>query len=164
MNAKDSEDWSLKDLVRVQKMADTTLAEAQRCDQAGAPLGALMLLAVSFEAVLLTHLVTYLIDHKAELPHARWTAQPSRLSLGDLAERAVEMGWLSASDKTKLDTILTPVRNMVAHPGAHLRGLRNAPDLDLGDPTGYQAVLGIVVDLAGARKPPTAEGAVGVDG
>ena len=123
-----------------------------------------MLLAVSFEAVLLALLVTYLIDHKAELPHARWTAQPSRLSLGELAERAVEMGWLSGSDRTKVDTILTPVRNMVVHPGAHLRGLRDHPDLDLGDPTGYQAVLGIVVDLAVARKPPTAEGAVGVDG
>ena len=52
---------------------------------------------------------------------------------------------------------MSPVRNMVAHPGAYLRHLRRAPDLDLGDPIGYQAVLGIVVGLAAALTPPTAK-------
>ena len=67
------------------------------------------------------------------------------------------MGWLSASDNSRVDAILSPVRNMVAHPGAYLRHLRRAPDLDLGDPIGYQAVLGIVVGLAAALTPPTAK-------
>ena len=151
MTTRVSEDWQPEDLDALLAMAMTAVQESKRCHDANAPHAALLMLAVSFEAALLGLIVAHVPDHETEKhPKHPWAVAPSHLHLADLTKVAVEMGWLTESARTKVDAVLIPARTMVAHPGAYVRGLRQVPELDLGDPVGYVDVLGIVEESCAA--------------
>ena len=136
------EEWSVEDLDVLLRGAVTNLDESLLCHQAGAPHAALVSLAGAFEATLLGMVVS----HEDELRAAeRWPAQPSFLHLTELAELAHQVGWLPELVTSEVIDLLNKVRTMAAHPGAHVRAVRQVPDLDLTDPAGYAAVYDVVV-------------------
>ena len=141
MCARDAEDWSGEDLDALLDMAMVTAKESQRCHHAGATLGAMAFLAASFEAALLGQVIV----REGELRVAgRWDPAPSYLHLPELAALGHEMGWLSEPAHQAVVQALHKARILAVHPGAYVRWQRNEPGVDLFDPVGYEALLGVV--------------------
>jgi hypothetical protein len=101
------------------------------------------MLAAAFESVLLG----MVIDHEDNLrTDGQWPAQPSKMHLQQLADLARKRRWLTGPATDQFVEVLNKARTMAAHPGAYVRVMRHAPDLDLRVPEGYQACHRIVVD------------------
>ncbi|MEU9379464.1 hypothetical protein AB0D38_00025 [Streptomyces sp. NPDC048279] len=82
-----------------------------------------------------------MVAHEDELREAgRWPEQPGRRHLAELAHLARDMGWLREPISEEITSVLNVAWIMAAHPGAYVRGMRQVPDLVLGDPAGYGAV------------------------
>jgi lambda repressor-like predicted transcriptional regulator len=145
--ARADEDWSPEDLDALLKMAITTLEESKLCHEAGAPHATLVMLGASLEAVLLGLVIAKEDEVRAK---ELWPKAPSRMHLLELTKLALNMGWLTAAARTNADSVLNTARTMAAHPGAYVRGVRQIPELDLGNPDGYQAVSDIVNECAAA--------------
>jgi hypothetical protein len=138
-----AEDWSAADLDLLLRHAFTCLDESMRCHNAGAPHAALVSLASAFEVVLLG-MVVACEDKLREAD--RFPPHPSRLSLGKLVSLARDVGWLKDEIADRVINVLNTARNMAAHPGAFVRGMRQVEDndFDLADPVGYEAAYAIV--------------------
>ena len=156
MSTQDREDWLPEDLDALLAVAMTTVQESKLCHEADAPHAALIMLAASFEAALLGQVVAHEDELKAK---QEWPAAPSHLHLRQLTKLALKMGWLTEAVRAKVDAILNNARTMAAHPGAYVRGLRQVPELDLADPSGYLALLAVVTqataDLAATLANPS---------
>jgi hypothetical protein len=137
------EDWSEDDLDMLLELPFTHLEESQRCYQANCQLAALIMLAAAFESVLLGMVIAHETNLQAD---SQWPAQPSKMHLQELANLARRRGWLTDPATDGVVEVLNKVRSMAAHPGAYVRGMRQAVDLDLRIPEGYEACHRIVLD------------------
>jgi hypothetical protein len=138
-----TEDWSVDDLDMLLALPFTHIEESQRCHRADCQLAALVMLAAAFESVLLGMVIAHEENLRAD---GQWPAQPSKMHLRELADLARKRGWLTDPATDQVVEVLNKARTMAAHPGAYVRGMRQAPDLDLRVPEGYEVCHRIVVD------------------
>ncbi len=76
------------------------------------------------------------------------------MHLQELASLAGNRGWLTDPAADEVVEVLNKVRTMSAHPGAYVRGMREAPDLDLRVAEGYETCHRIVVDACEQLSQP----------
>jgi hypothetical protein len=118
------EDWSEADLdMLLLELPRAHIDESMRCHQAGCRLAALVMLAAAMESVLLGMVIAQEEGLRAD---GRWPPRPSTVHLRELAGLAKERGWLTDPATDQVVTVLNKARTMAAHPGAYVRGIRQA--------------------------------------
>lgn len=137
------ENWSEDDLEMLLELPFAHIEESRLCHRAGCQLAALVMLAATFESVLLGMVIAHEGNLRAD---GLWPAQPSKMHLRELADLATKRGWLADPATDQVVEVLNKTRTMAAHPGAYVRAMRQVPDLDLRAPESFGVCHRIVVD------------------